>query len=305
MKQNSLGLKGLSLSEAQSISNQCYQKSLEITSQINSITNYRKLITIDGKVRVVQNGTKVPENIKDLILLKSKLSAVQGFLMENIKLKDLMLRNLQNLRYVTTLEGVEYPEFEQAKLLETVDEDWGWEQLTVSELAEYLEADSYSAHIGQFIHKNSKLSNLREELPKLPAIEWMELETSKKTPIDLDVFHTSEQLLKIHEEFAELHRGYENRVNYFKAKVKNLVTVENARIAEINGIELARVKYINAEIREKYNAEQEEYNAKYEELSNIFEKERQAKIKEASALKIEVHPIFQAVIDEILVNKKK
>lgn len=305
MRQNALKPKGLSLSEAQSISNQCYQKSLEITRQIENISNYQKTIEISGRDQIIQAGTGIPNNIKELILLKGKLSAVQGFLMENIKAKDLMIKDIQNAKYIATLEEPERPEYLIPDKLKSVEEEWGWEQLTLSELAKFYEADSYAAHIGQFIHKNSKLATLREELPKLPSIEWMELEAGKKTPVFLRIHNTSEELLSIHEMFAELHRNYENQVNYFKAKVKNLVTNENARIAKVNGEEIARVNQINSQLREAYTSEYKNFSEKYEKLSNSFEKERQFKIKEASALKIEVYPIFQDIIDQFLINKEK
>ena len=48
----------------------------------------------------------------------------------------------------------------------------------------------------------------------------MEIEVGKKTPMKVEVHHTSAQLLAIHEELANSHREYEQKVNYFKSKVK-------------------------------------------------------------------------------------
>jgi hypothetical protein len=48
----------------------------------------------------------------------------------------------------------------------------------------------------------------------------MNIKDGEKTPVEIKIHHNSEDLLKIHEELAALHRQYEQRVNYFKAKVK-------------------------------------------------------------------------------------
>jgi hypothetical protein len=117
-----------------------------------------------------------------------------------------------------------------------VNEKWGWDQLTVAEYNEFLEAEAFAAHIGQFIHKGGKLDQLRAELPTIKTLEFMEIETGKKTPMTISVHHKADDLMELHEELAGLHRGYEQKVNYFKAKVKNAVTAENARIAKENAI---------------------------------------------------------------------
>jgi hypothetical protein len=87
---------------------------------------------------------------------------------------------------------------------------------------------------------------LRAELPTIKTLEFMEIEVGKKTPMKVSVHHTSEQLLAIHEQLAALHRGYEQKVNYFKAKVKNSVTSENARIAKERADIQSEVNEINS-----------------------------------------------------------
>ncbi len=52
------------------------------------------------------------------------------------------------------------------------------------------------------------------------------------------------------EELAAKHREFEQRVNYFKAMVKNLVTTRNAQIAKHNAdIQNAAAKTNNARFR--------------------------------------------------------
>jgi len=304
MRKNNLNVKGLSLSEAQSVSNQCNQRCVEINNKIASLSNCKKTISFNGVQKTIKEGVQIPENILELVIQKGKLSACQAFLMENIKAKKSLLDKIENEDFESTIEEVVKPKFDHFTPIPNVTEEWGWEQLTSDELCKYYEAESYAAHIGQFIHKGSKLEQLRNELLNIPSIEWIELEQGKKTPVDILKFHTPEQLLEIHEKFAVKHREYENTVNYYKAKVKNLVTIENARIANENGKELARVNKINEDLSEEYQKQRKLYSAAYEEASNKFESERQEEIKRIAALKIEVNPIFQSVIDKLLVKTK-
>ena len=116
--------------------------------------------------------------------------------------------------------------------------------------------------------------------------------------------HSADELLQLHEELAALHRGYEQRVNYFKSKVKNLVTAENARIARVNGEEQARVNAVNQKIMAEYEAEQKiwfdaEKQAKFE-----FQQVIEEQIKEIAAYRIQVPARFQPVVDMFITPEK-
>lgn len=291
--------KGLSLSQAQSISNLCYQRCVEIDNQIRVINNYAKKI---GDV-VIQKGNKIPDNITELLLEKSRLSACQAFLMENIKTKDNLLKevkksNVDLSNLTKPVKGVKMNI--NNDLISLVDEKYGWDQLSSSEYNEYLEAEAYAAHIGIFIHNDGKLSVLRNEIPNIPEVEWIEVETGKKNIVTIDVHHKSEDLMKIHESLAKLHRKYEQRVNYFKAKVKNIVTEKNAEIAKINNDLQIKAKQFNDNIETEYAKQLNEYSEKVSSLEKEFEIERQNKIKEISSMRIEVDTRFKDVVDMFL-----
>lgn len=307
-KHNLVENKGLSLSQAQSLSNLCNQRAKEIDFIINNINNYKKVVLVNSKGYDLQKPFELPSNITDLILEKASLHACQAFLMENIKTKDAMLKNAQNdVCDISSLTEPVRPTYERANILDFVVDDWGWEQLTQSEINEYTEVVAFASHIGQFIHKGGVLDKLRNELPTLPAIEWMELETGKKTPVEITVHHKSEDLLKKHEELAVLHRKYEQRVNYYKAKVKNLTTQENARIANVNEVEQNRVNEINQKLAKEYEIKYQEYLANVASMKNKFEKERQDRIKSISSMRIEIDTRYQSIIDkfnDILVEEK-
>jgi hypothetical protein len=300
MRKNSLASKGLSMSQAQSISNLCNQRSRDISFKLRDINNVEKVLEIGGKTYVETPGKKMPENVADLLADKSRLHATQAFLMENIKAKDEMLSEIKHRQMEFDLLAPNRGELLDAEIESSVSEDWGWSQLSLSEYNEYLEAEAFASHVGQFIHKGGKLDNLRSELPTLKTLEWIEVESGKKTPLKVSVHHTAEELGDLHEQLAGVHRNHEQRVNYFKAKVKNLVTTENARIAKENAVKEASVSEANQKVLNDYNKAKEEWQASYRKASHLFEEERQNEIKKTAALRIAIDPRFQMVIDMFL-----
>jgi hypothetical protein len=169
--------------------------------------------------------------------------------------------------------------------------------LSDAEYSEYLQVEAMASHLGQFIHKNGKLSQLRKELPNIPSIEWFEVEQGKKTPVKVTKHHLAPILMDVHEEIAENHRKYEQRVNYYKAKVKNLVSDENARIQKLNADKAAEFLKLEKELNEKYQLAQDAYNGEVLRLTMEFNSQRELDIKAAAALRINVDPRFQHVID--------
>jgi hypothetical protein len=248
----------------------------------------------------------MPTNVVEMLTEKARLSSTQAFLMENMRAKDelLVVTRNQECDFETTMPYPTRQRFELVTELDQVSESWGWDQLTAAEYNEYLEAEAYAAHIGQFIHNKGKLDSLRKELPTIKTLEWLEVETGKKTPVKVMLHHSADDLLQLHEELAALHRVYEQRVNYFKAKVKNLVTIENARIARANAEEQDRVNAINQKIVAEYEAAQKvwldaEKKAKFE-----FQEKIEQQINEIAAYRIQIPARFQLVIDMFITAEK-
>lgn len=299
MRKNSLASKGLSLSQAQSISNMCFQRAQEIDRSLNAVNNISKSITLDGNTLPIVEGNPLPapEQVVSMLIEKSKLHAAQAFLMENINAKTAMLTTLRSADCEFDVPMPKRSSITDLVVLENVSEFWGWEQLTVSELNEFYEAEAFAAHIHQFINKNGKLTSLRNELPNIQKLEWFEVETGKKSPVIVAVHHDANDLLVLHEELAELHRTYEQRVNYFKAKVKNLVTAENARIAKLNADAVTEYNKVKAERESAYEKEFKEWVSQRAQAMNDFEITRQQQIAEVSKYRIAVDARFQEVID--------
>jgi hypothetical protein len=297
---NSLASKGLSMSQAQSISNLCNQRSKDITAQLADINNVSKVLKIGEETYTETQGNPIPTNVVELLTAKARLSATQAFLMENIKAKDELITKIKYEVYNYDVEPPVRPKTISETIPTEVDEEFGWDTLSTAEYNEYLEAEAYASHIGQFIHKGGKLDKLRAELPTIKTLEFMEIEVGKKTPMKVSIHHTAEQLLSVHEQLAALHRGFEQRVNYFKSKVKNATTSENARIQKERGIIQARVNNENAEAANNYKLAYDKWSGEERQAQHEFEEKRQARIQEAVNLKIEVAERFQDVVDEFL-----
>jgi hypothetical protein len=293
-----LSTKGLSMSQAQSISNLCNQNAIEIQRELDSYNNCTKTITVDKQNYVLQEGMPIPGTILDLLKNKGDLHACQAFLMEAIKDKEDEMERIR--RTSPDLSHLTHPVREYAPdydIQSSVDESWGWAQLSDAEYSEYLQVEAMASHLGQFIHKNGKLTQLRKELPNTPSIEWFEVETGKRTPVQVTKHHQPQALMQCHEDIAEEHRKYEQRVNYYKAKVKNLVSDENARIQKLNADQAAEFLKLEKELNEKYQFAMDAYNGEVLRLTMEFNSQRELDIKAAAALRINVDPRFQHVID--------
>jgi hypothetical protein len=297
---NSLSKNGLSLSAAQSISNLCNQRSKDITASLADINNVEKTLTIGEETYIETQGNPIPADVVELLTAKARLSATQAFLMENIKAKDQLISKIKYEGFIYDVEAPIRPTTISEVIPTEVDEDFGWDTLSAAEYNEFIEAEAYASHIGQFIHKGGKLDRLRAELPTIKTLEFMEIEVGKKTPMKVSVHHTPAQLLTIHEELAAVHRGYEQKVNYFKSKVKNDVTTENARIQKERGEIQARVNQQNSDLSNAYKLAYEQWTAEQRKAQHEFEEKRQGRIQEAVNLKIEVAERFQPVVDEFL-----
>lgn len=293
------------MSQAQSISNICYQRVLEINAQIAAVNNASKTVKIAGEDFLETQAVPMPTNIVDLILIKGKLTATQAFLMEAIKAKDEMIDKQKLKRFDIAAFVEKYPEPEAPTLqrpayAENVVEAWGWEQLSFGETAEFIEVEAYAAAIGKFIHKDGKLTKLRTEVSTMKTLEWIVIEDGKKTPVKVNIHHNADDLLAIHMALAEKHREYEARVNYFKAKVKNLVTLKNADIAKANAELMQTYTSEYKELRDKYNAESTIWKAELDKQMKEFEAAKALELKELVGLRISVEPRFQEVIDTVL-----
>lgn len=308
---NSLGKEGLSMTDAQILSNLMVQRVYDIDRTFNGVNNAKQVIRYNGETLTLVEGKPLPDNILDLLAEKVKLLGAVAFLRENVKFKDAKVSHLQNeYNFKTTVEYPELEPVEQFVGIPEVTEDWGWNQLSTTKLNKYYQDEAIAAHYGQFIHKGGILDKLRADVAVLPAIEWKVIKRpqgNEELPVQnfLNPSHTSEELLKLHETLAGKHRAAEKRVNYVKATVKNSVTLENARTAKLNQDEYVRVSTANAEVTQRNNVVLTKYRTDVQTEEKEFTTTNLNNLKEAADLKISVDPIFQEIITEYVDKLKE
>ena len=151
MRKHSLSEKGLSMSEAQSISNLCNQRALDITNCLKNVNTASKTIVIGTITHTLQKGNVMPVNVIEMLEEKGLLTGCQAFLIENLKTKERLLMAAKNEQPdLTIVEIVPRPLYSMSHLLNNVNEEWGWEQLSVKEMNEFYQVEALAAHIGQF-----------------------------------------------------------------------------------------------------------------------------------------------------------
>lgn len=299
---HSLAKNGLSMTQAQTISNLCNQAANEMLTSLSKMNNAKKTLDFNGKIYVKQEAYKLPITLEDELKHIGSYRACQAFLMEQLKAKDALLTFAKNSQPDVDIKEPEYPELEKYAETAMVTDQWGWDQLSKAELAEYWEVEANAAVLGQFIHKGGTLDKLRKELPNLEPLEWFVApgHEGKAHPIKVEIHHTEIELWDNYQRLANLHRDMEQRVNYFKAKVKNLVTLKNAEIHKENADKLAELATINDKKMDQYRKDMSVYRDAVKVEVNKFEAEKLKTIKEISALRIEVDKRFQPIIDELL-----
>jgi hypothetical protein len=139
----------------------------------------------------------------------------------------------------------------------------------------------------------------------MKTLEWIKVKEGEMTPLKVIVHHTPAQLLDLHETLAGEHRKYEQKVNYIKAKIKNMVTVENARISKENAKAQQVANDHNGKVDQEFVAAHSAWSDNNKADSFIFEESRNKRINAAAALRIVVPTLYQDTIDLFLSKLEK
>jgi hypothetical protein len=296
-----LSTSGLSMSKAQSISNICNQRAKYIDSLLTNVNNVSKHFKqSDGEIYMKQIGKPLPVNVLELLKDKSSYHALQAYLMEAVKYKDNLLEIEKYNSFKTELVFPQPPNYVPTTTIKEVDEKWGWEQLSEKEYCEYLEAETYASHIGQYFHRGGVLDNLRKNYNSDLELSFIELKKDEKIPITSTPNHTEKYLIDLHENLANVHREFEQKVNYYKSKVKNLVSNKNIEISKINSDILTKAEVANKKLRQEYNELVNDYNTKLSLESLEFNENKEVQSKRISSLKIKIPTNLQPTVDKLL-----
>ena len=303
MRAHPLSEKGLSMSQATSVANLCHQRSNEINQQIIVFNNASESVTLNNELIIMVKARPMPEDIFALLTTKAELVSLQAYLMEAVKTKNNWIKKLQEDKYIIPveliapeMERVEYPTDIEA----SVSEEWGWEQLNLSEITDFLIAEAKASQLGQFIHKDGILDKLRKDLATLPDMKWLDKYVGggvTSLPVKIEKHHKAEDLLAFHEKFAMAHREAEMKVNYYKAKIKNLTSLKNAEIAKSNGDKMATYNEKSAAAQNLYTQQSNFFLNEVKKGKQLFEKTRLDEIRRVSALKIQIPLELQNTLD--------
>lgn len=281
-----LSSKGLSMTQAQSISNLCYQKVAMYDRSFDNLNNFEGTILYNGEKYITQEKWELPTDIENILKERGENSSVQAFLMDNINRKAILLESIQNGDFEFEPE----PNPVESKDWSRNEKDY----LTNNEKAQWLHYEAICSRIGDFIHSGKPLDKLRNRFSLDSKFETVSLETGKYTPVKKEFHHTVDQLQTLHNNLSEAHRKYNEKLNYLKAKAKNAMSTVSIAVS--------------AENHKNYA----EYTEKLKDWTSRFEIKKKELMNEVSKLRIEVPQIevdgkilFQDLINEYMGKVEK
>jgi len=291
---------GLSMSQATSISNSMTQRVNDIDSTMSNWTVIKETVFLKDK-EIVNKNINLPdkEEINSLLREKQLLISAISWIMESVKVKNSYLEQIKRNKYsepVPVLENIEY-----IPMLNPVNEEWGMSKLSQSEIEEFVIRVAESSVIGKFIHKGSILEKLRNESNISEFVSMKRIgkeEFISQLTVSVGAF---EELSSYHKELAEKHLESEKRVNYFKAKIQNLVNEENQRIIQVNSENNRKNSLLKEEAKSRLDKLISEYNLKVSE----FEKENLKELSRVSKLRIVIPSQIQDTVNLYLKGDKE
>jgi hypothetical protein len=309
--------KGVTASEADHKSNMIKERAEAIEAEFGNTAAYTAIMTFEGDEKV--NLDKfVTIKVEELALKQGEMYALSSWLREAVKAKNAMLTFIQGLPVQKfTLEDekeevpkftMEHPPVKYPTNFPPVTEDDVIGTFTVAERAEYLSLNSHASHLGKKLHHVGKITSIRRDLQKGTITDFKELPNGngmktyivKKTPL-----YNLEEFNKVFFDLQEKHRSFEQRLNYYKARIANEVTDGNAKIKQIYANEARALQLEYAEAIRPYNDAHKQYSADMLEYNTLLEKRRLELIKHISGLKIVIPEKLQHIIDETAAKKEE
>lgn len=296
MEKHFLSKTGLSITQAQSISNLCNQYCVEIDNVLQNINIISKEFTFNQENFIEQKANEIPANLVELLNKKGEYVSLQAFLMENIKLKDYLLEQADNKYFHFNEDAPVQPRFVEPKASPRITEV----ELSEEDRIDYLIQESFASQIGKFIHKGEKLDMLRKEASNTPLVEWKKIDSNITIPVKNTIHTTPEELFKIHLQLVEIHRVHAQKLNYYKAKIKNQLSDLNEEIVRKNAEEYDKASSKYQKELQEYNEELRKYEERYHKALFAFQEEKEKEMKRIASLRIRIPEIFKPLVDTLL-----
>ena len=248
---------------------------------------FKGTLNFQGKQTEYNKVYKV-ENLEEKCLEEGNLYALSAWLREAIKAKEALLKQVENDNFnISLLNEVNYD-----KATSLLTEDEVKYSLPINELAEYLAYEAKAAHIGKKVHPNGIFEQWFNMIKNTPKIQINEI--NKDYIVEFDQVVDEKDLYQVYFTLQKEYREAEQKVNYYKAKIKNLL---NERNQEIN--------QKNRALQDKLSQDLEIQNSKNLALQAEINNLRGQKLKEVSELKIIIPNELQKTLDYVQTYSKK
>ena len=282
-----LDTKGLTTAEANYTANIIKELCERISNEIKQLTLFKGTLNFQGKQTEYNKVYKV-ENLEEKCLEEGNLYALSAWLREAIKSKEALLRQVENDNFdISLLNEVNY-----GKATSLLTEDEVKYSLLINELAEYLAYEAKAAHIGKKVHPNGIFEQWFNMIKNTPKVQINEI--NKDYIVEFDQVVDEKDLYQVYFTLQKEYREAEQKVNYYKAKVKNLLNEKNQEINQKNRA-----------LQDKLSQDLEIQNSKNLALQAEINNLRGQKLKEVSELKIIIPNELQKTLDYVQTYSKK
>ena len=282
-----LDTKGLTTAEANYTANIIKELCERIFNEIKQLTLFKGTLNFQGKQTEYNKVYKV-ENLEEKCLEEGNLYALSAWLREAIKAKEALLKQVENDNFdISLLNEVNY-----GKATSLLTEDEVKYSLPINELAEYLAYEAKAAHIGKKVHPNGIFEQWFNMIKNTPKVQINEI--NKDYIVEFDQVVDEKDLYQTYFTLQKEYREAEQKVNYYKAKVKNLLNEKNQEINQKNRA-----------LQDKLSQDLEIQNSKNLALQAEINNLRGQKLKEVSELKIIIPNELQKTLDYVQTYSKK
>lgn len=227
------------------------RKTTDITSN-NTVVTAKQTFNVEASSR-----------ISSLIEKKANIYRLSAWLRENIKKLSNQQQDIESESYIAQPFLVGEPEFQ-----EMVDLEWAFDQLNIREQAEYLAVEAQAAAYGKYVHDKGLCNVWLKQISDLKTIERGNFFTITETTC-------ATELNTLHTNLVKKHREYNSRVNYYKAKINNMVNAENQK----------RISH-NKTAQSEWSSARQSWNDQQLVAQKQFEQEKLARLKENASSKI-------------------
>jgi len=284
-----LDTKGLTSAEANYTANIVKELCERISNEIKQLTIFEGVLNFQGKQTIYNKVFKV-DNLEEKCLEEGNLYALSAWLREAIKSKDNLLKQVDLDNFEIKLLNEVFIDIEATSKLLTEDEIKY--SLPINELADYLACEAKAAHIGKKVHPNGIFEVWFNAIKNTPRVQINDV--NKDYVVEFSQIVDEKDLYSIYFNLQKEYREAEQKVNYYKAKIKNLLDEKNQKINQQNKA-----------IYNKHREDLELQNSKNLSIQTEIDILRRDKAKEISALKIVIPNELQKTLEYVQTYSKK